>query len=138
MQVLHGLCRCGCGRESKSCNFILTLFQNQALLPNGSTLSSHDVANAYHFAGNSNAQLFQTQAMVRVLSIYGYHAPETNFDLMPNVADFTPPEYVRMLTDDERAYLIDRMVRYANALREVEHIDGEQNVSTPCSQQRPL
>jgi len=51
-----------------------------------------------------------------------------NFDLMPNVADFTPPEYVSMLTDDERAYLIDRMVRYANALREVEHIDVEQNV----------
>ena len=128
MQMLHGLCRCDCVRESKKCSSILTLFEKQALLPNGSTLSSCDIANAYHFAGDSNAQLRQTQAMVRVLSIYGYHDLEMNFDLMPNVADFTPPEYVSMLTDDERAYLIDRMVRYANALREVEHIDVEQNV----------
>ena len=58
--------------------------------------------------------------MVRVLSTYGYR--------LPDVADLTPPEYVHMLTDDERAYLIDRMVRYAHALREVEHIDVEQDV----------
>ena len=54
--------------------------------------------------------------MIRVLSIYGYRDLEMNFDLMQDVADFTPPEYMRMLTDDERANLIDRMVRYANAL----------------------
>ena len=58
-------------------------------------------------------------ALRQVLSLYGWKHVKDNYDLLPDVADFAPCEWVHMLNVDERAYLADRFTRYAKALRKV-------------------